>query len=164
MRHKNVTVKCAQCGKTYEKYIKYHQQNQWLGHKNYCSKECIKASRLKGKEVKCAWCSKEFYAKPSQLKRSKSGKSFCGRSCSNAHRNTLYFGKKHPNYREDSGGYRQKAFDHYGKECSKCSYKKCVSALEVHHKNRNRKDNRLRNLEVLCRNCHAEEHYMKNGV
>ena len=32
--------------------------------------------------------------------------------------------------------------------------------MVVHHKNRNRKDNNVENLEVLCPNCHALLHYL----
>jgi hypothetical protein len=42
----------------------------------------------------------------------------------------------------------------------RCGYNRCVGILEVHHKNRDRSDNRLENLEVLCPTCHYEEHFL----
>lgn len=45
-----------------------------------------------------------------------------------------------------------------GNACERCSYDACPDILEVHHKDRNRKNNRLENLELLCPNCHAIEH------
>lgn len=45
------------------------------------------------------------------------------------------------------------------KECERCRYNKIPEILVIHHKDRNRKNNLLTNLEVLCPNCHAAEHY-----
>jgi len=45
-------------------------------------------------------------------------------------------------------------------ECSHCKSKK---KLEIHHKDRNRKNNRLSNLMVLCSKCHGKEHKKLNG-
>lgn len=44
------------------------------------------------------------------------------------------------------------------KKCEKCGIKD-KRVLITHHKNKNREDNRLENLQTLCRNCHAIEHY-----
>ena len=62
-------------------------------------------------------------------------------------------------YKGHKKAYRNKAIDHYGAKCQRCGYDKCISAIHVHHKNRNREDNDMSNLEVLCMNCHAEEHH-----
>jgi 5-methylcytosine-specific restriction endonuclease McrA len=40
-----------------------------------------------------------------------------------------------------------------------CVFCGSLSNLHVHHKNRNRKDNRPENLIVLCQKCHTEEHH-----
>ncbi len=45
-------------------------------------------------------------------------------------------------------------------KCSRCGYKKHPEILQVHHKDRNRRNNNVDNLEVLCPNCHALEHYL----
>lgn len=42
--------------------------------------------------------------------------------------------------------------------CERCSYNENIQILGVHHKDRNRKNNDLSNLEVLCPNCHSLEH------
>ena len=42
--------------------------------------------------------------------------------------------------------------------CSKCGIKD-KRVLSVHHKDRNRKNNDLKNLEWLCRNCHFLVHW-----
>ena len=52
------------------------------------------------------------------------------------------------------GVYKQIAFEHYGKVCS------CGSTLNlcVHHKDEDRSNNEISNLEVMCRSCHAKRH------
>lgn len=70
-------------------------------------------------------------------------------------------GPAHWSWKTGSGGYRRLAFKTYGTKCARCG----VDVLSlgpyryaVHHKNRNRKDNRPENLEVLCKRCHQIEH------
>lgn len=54
-----------------------------------------------------------------------------------------------------------------GGRCSRCGYNKCLAALDIHHidpskKTRMRdwvnKATLITNLQILCRNCHAELH------
>lgn len=56
-----------------------------------------------------------------------------------------------------SQGYRKFALDHKQNVCERCG-EDDVMCLEVHHKDRNRDNNRLSNLAVLCANCHSKEH------
>lgn len=46
--------------------------------------------------------------------------------------------------------------------CSRCSWDKIPKALHVHHIDRDRKNHSLENLEVLCANCHQEEHWKES--
>lgn len=84
-------------------------------------------------------------------------------TCSYSCANTLFrSGKDNPNWKDNSDySYRIKALKHYGCKCTKCGYSENKVALAVHHKDRNRFNNSLENLEVLCANCHAIEHYSK---
>jgi 5-methylcytosine-specific restriction endonuclease McrA len=43
-------------------------------------------------------------------------------------------------------------------ECVRCGYNQQPAILVLHHEDRNRENNQLSNLEVLCPNCHALEH------
>lgn len=43
--------------------------------------------------------------------------------------------------------------------CNRCGYKERREILVVHHVDRDRNNSDLKNLEVLCPNCHAIEHY-----
>lgn len=58
--------------------------------------------------------------------------------------------------------YRETALAIKQKKCERCGYDKCPAILEVHHKDRVRKNGESGNLELICPNCHAEEHYLKN--
>jgi 5-methylcytosine-specific restriction endonuclease McrA len=51
-------------------------------------------------------------------------------------------------------------FSRFGRmaKCERCGYDDKPGILQVHHKDRDRENNALSNLEVLCPNCHAEEH------
>lgn len=42
--------------------------------------------------------------------------------------------------------------------CERCQHDGSDSRLGVHHKNRDKHDQRLENLEVLCHRCHMQEH------
>ena len=50
-------------------------------------------------------------------------------------------------------GYRKKAFKCLPHKCDKCGLDKL---LEVHHKDGNRKNNKVSNLRILCKECHRK--------
>lgn len=66
-------------------------------------------------------------------------------------------GPNNPNWKSGIGIYRKKAFETLPKECKECKIKE-INVLLVHHIDRNRKNNSIDNLEILCRNCHFLEH------
>jgi len=43
-------------------------------------------------------------------------------------------------------------------ECESCEYNEEIGRLQVHHKDKNRKNNNINNLQVLCRPCHLKKH------
>lgn len=51
--------------------------------------------------------------------------------------------------------YQRIAHETYGIVCNRCGSKENIL---VHHKDRNRKNNNITNLEVLCKKCHQIEH------
>lgn len=93
------------------------------------------------KQVKtCPCCFKEF----TSINGSKNTV-VCSRACSNT-----YFRSGEDNGNWKGGvSYRKRALDFYGTVCCKCGYSN-INALEVHHKDKNRENNEVSNLEVLC--------------
>lgn len=61
-----------------------------------------------------------------------------------------------------SRGLKIRLINERGPKCERCGYKK-YEILQVHHKDRKRHNNELTNLELICPNCHFEEHYLENS-
>lgn len=99
----------------------------------------------------CPNCGKEFAVY-------NSGRHKDQKTCSTGCYNSLYRkGKDSPNYVHGLSTYRNLAIKHYGHVCQLCGYSEIVV---VHHKDRDRSNNSLNNLMVLCPNCHAKEHWL----
>ena len=52
--------------------------------------------------------------------------------------------------------WKEETYNKLGRVCCRCGIK---SNLSIHHKNHNRTDCRIANLEILCRDCHNREHH-----
>lgn len=125
-----------------------------------CSNACRIAGSRSRVKLTCAMCEIEFERTPSKLVRSKSRLYFCGRPCKEkAQCIGGLTAIQPPHYGNQDGKttYRKRAFDHYGKACAKCGYKLFERMLDVHHRDGNRRHNKLENLIVLCVWCHALE-------
>lgn len=110
--------------------------------------------------VNCAKCKKEINRTKSKLEKSKSGLYFCSRLCKDSSQKLGGIESIMPaHYGTAKKFYRSLAFSNLPFQCNRCNYNTCRGALEVHHIDRDRGNNNLSNLEILCRNCHAEEHY-----
>lgn len=46
-------------------------------------------------------------------------------------------------------------------KCERCNWDKAVDVLQTHHKDRNRKNNDLSNLEFICPTCHIYHHFLE---
>lgn len=60
-------------------------------------------------------------------------------------------------YGSTETNYRAIAFRNHLHVCNRCGYSD-MRILVAHHKDRDRKNNEVDNLEILCPNCHAFEH------
>ena len=137
---------CITCEKPVYKRPVEIKQNRG---KVYCSRDCYGISCRK--EHSCSVC------KVPILSREK--KKTCSRKCSNINRAGIkYKGLKRRDKVTTQRILKQRIIENRGALCQKCSFD-YSKILVVHHKDRNRENNSLSNLELLCPNCHALEHY-----
>ncbi len=129
---------------------------------NFCDKDCHALFKVTSIILPCANCGLDVTRTKSQLARSKSGDVFCNRTCATITNNSRH--KKwinHPQYKNGIRSYRAKAIEYYGANCQadNCPLNIDVPTkmLDVHHKDSDRSNNQLDNLEVLCVWCHALE-------
>lgn len=113
----------------------------------YCSRSCYYAA-MKGRgSVKhsCIHCGAEFFDSPSK------GRKYCSRACVNKSSKKTF----KPKY---STVRKMMLARGMIVHCNRCGYGEHPEILGVHHIDRNRKNNDISNLEVLCPNCHSLEH------
>lgn len=154
-------VKCNHCEKEFEKLTKYVNYSNKHNLKHYCSKECLTNSKNNRIECKCGFCSKIIYKTPSEINRSKSGLSFCDKSCACSYNNSiLRTGENNYKYIDGKSlntNYINKAFKLYKAQCAKCLISD-IDCLEIHHIDENHNNNEDNNLLILCSNCHSLIH------
>lgn len=147
--------KCKICDKKFRTkpfFVKH-------GGGKYCSADCHHQGLRKGVFKKCFICGKDSYKKPLQLKRSKSGKFFCSKSCQTKWRNTEFIGPRHANWVDGENAYRSVLTrNKIPSVCTLCKTRD-KRILAVHHIDKNRKNNKLSNLAWLCNNCHFLVHH-----
>lgn len=118
----------------------------------FCSPACY--GKFCRKEIFCNVCGVSIL--------SGLNKKTCSRACSNKNRIGISYKINKPYDKVASlRRVKIKLFKIRGEKCERCNYKK-VEILQIHHKNRNRDDNSLKNLEIICPNCHYEEHYFNH--
>lgn len=136
---------CPNCGEKFRA-----KRNETLKHdQKYCCRKCYDEYRAKNKPslvVKnCLQCGKEFVQKYPNQK-------FCSRSCP-----MKYFYSDHNNYK----GWKTIKISMIEKspKCSECGFDLMPGILQLHHKDRNSKNNTPDNVVILCPNCHEIDHY-----
>lgn len=134
----------------------YTRQKRLINQYNTCSLICTNVAKGRSIICECAHCGESIIRSKSDYLASKSGKLFCSRVCKDTAQ--TYMKEIQPShYGDGEFSYREKAFRHYSSVCMECGYNK-VEALEVHHIDKNRKNNNISNLEILCANCHTLRH------
>lgn len=147
---RNPNTKCIVCNKSIYRRPKEIQINDG---RVFCSSTCFGISCRK--ENPCIICGTLILAS--------ANKKTCSRSCANKHRTGIKYKINRPRDKVKSQqALKIRLLDKRGEKCERCAYNK-YEILEVHHKNRNRSNNDIDNLELICPNCHAEEHYLKNN-
>lgn len=116
----------------------------------FCSSSCYgKACR---KEKPCVVCGVKILAS--------ANKKTCSRACANTNRAGIIYKIGSPKDKvKDQRAIKLRVIELRGPQCEKCSYNK-VEILHIHHRDRNRTNNDFSNLELICPNCHYEEHYL----
>lgn len=147
---RNPNTRCSVCNKAiYRRPIELERTNG----KVYCTQVCFGISSRR--EKSCVVCAKPIL---SSLHRKT-----CSRSCANTHRAGIRYKVGSPRDKvKDQRSIKLRVIAARGPECERCHFKK-VEILHVHHKNRDRTNNSLENLELLCPNCHYTEHYLEKS-
>jgi hypothetical protein len=148
IRKPNTT--CSRCGKS---IYRRPSELQKTGGVSYCGAICYGIACRK--EVECVVCKKKMLAGLN--------KKTCSRSCSNVNRIGIEYLRNRPRDKVSTiVALKTRLLKMRGGKCERCEYSK-IEILHVHHKNRNRLDNSMKNLEPICPNCHYEEHYLNNN-
>ncbi len=121
--------------------------------KHFCSSACCGEYSKKQSSVTmpCLTCGKLVTRTKAALKKAKGNNIFCNHSCSASYSNQKRLGTGYTSY-------RRQAFGHYKHKCDICNYDSVIEILQVHHIDRNRRNHKIDNLQILCPNCHSIEH------
>lgn len=147
---RNPNSYCANCKKPV-----YRRPSEIKANKGrvFCSSACYGISLRK--EIPCLVCGKLILAG--------FNKKTCSRTCANKYRAGIKYKIGRP--KDKAGTFRilkLRIMEERGKKCEKCSYSK-YEILHIHHKDKNRNNNTLENLIIVCPNCHYEEHYLEKN-
>ena len=173
---KTLPAKCKNCNKDFYPVVYFNGLRKWSRDRIYCF-ECLPYKAKKGCSVlnrntadetrQCRIC--EEYKNLSEFSpTNKLGNlnSYC-KPCAAKK-------KKYPKQR-----FKEECIDYKGGCCIRCGYKKCPAALEFHHRDPSQKDFQISRMDsvtlteivkkeldkcdLLCSNCHKEEHYLEEG-
>ena len=152
---------CETCGKPFNA----PKREVARGNGRFCSLRCSARRPRTNPEpnCRCALCGKLFYRAPSKLGKSNSGLRFCCREHKDAAQKIGGIEAIQPPHYgtgKDSDAYRAVAFAHLPHRCVQCGYKRIPAVLHVHHKDGDKGNNDLSNLELRCPTCHVEWHYL----
>lgn len=147
---RNPNINCLICNKPiYRRPFEITQNHGRV----FCSMMCYGKSCRK--EKPCLVCGTPIV--------SHFNKKTCSRACANKHREGIKYKMNRPHdkvvYQQ---GLKLRLLKIHGKQYQRCGYSK-VEILQVHHKDKNRGNNNLKNLELICPNCHFEEHLLEKS-
>lgn len=185
-------VTCIVCGILFEKPMHRIKRMKYKD-SHYCSRSCYKKQPIctqvkTGYEIECIYCGKRFYRSAAQIERSKSGERFCSKTCmgkyrtktdptntclccgktfytSPGRRNQIYYCSRScwKKYTRSNGRVYYKQFKlSYCEICGFIPEHECQ--LDVHHLDKDRRNNSLDNLKTICANCHRLLHKRANNL
>jgi len=107
------------------------------------------------KEIPCAVCGKPILSGLNRIT--------CSRACSNKYRIGIKYKLGRPRDKVVlERAMKIRLIETRGRICERCGYNK-TEVLQVHHKDNNHSNNNTNNLELICPNCHFEEHYLEKS-
>ena len=144
-------VRCAHCGTTFISPPKRYNASLRRGYKLYCSKSCHSISMRRRPGTVCNYCGTRFYRKESHVGPFCSHPCYAAAKTRDAKERKIFQGYVYVRARDDvamsmadkSGYVREHRLvmaKHLGRSLR--------PGEEVHHKNANRQDNRIENLEL----------------
>jgi hypothetical protein len=147
---RNPNTSCVVCSKSIYKRPSVIQENNG---RVFCSLACYGVSNRK--EVPCVMCGAPIL--------SGLNKKTCSRACANKLRTGIQYKQGRPRDKVKSyQALKIRLLKLRGNVCERCGYKK-LEILQVHHKDKNHTNNDIDNLELICPNCHFEEHYLEKS-
>lgn len=107
-------------------------------------------SKFKPRLKFCKGCGKEFLAKGFYVK-------YCSHNCYSKMNKIKRKGENNPNW---NGGTSWEFSNRIANEnlIQKCCLCSSIKFLCIHHKDKNRKNNNLDNLMIVCKSCHTKIH------
>lgn len=144
----------------------FHRRLNPIGgvQKHFCKRSCALAFKAAENCVECSLCQTKIHRSPSKRRNSKHGFYFCSRTCKELAQSLGGpFKSMQPDHYGTGDGkqtYRTLAFKHLPIKCKDCGID-FWPLLTVHHKDRNRANNKVSNLEILCYNHHVIRHLKK---
>jgi 5-methylcytosine-specific restriction endonuclease McrA len=145
-------ITCDNCGNEFVKAVKNIRKHKH----NFCCVRCAHEYPTKKRIfLRCSTCGDEFTRPRYATSAPKHNHHFCSRKCKDiAQRIGGIIEIQPSNYQDGHTTYRDTTIRRDGAICFQCGYKKHSEALEVHHIDGNRRNNKQENLVVLCCNCH----------
>ena len=154
-RARKVKLVCLSCGKEFELNACETRVKENKVH--YCSAKCRDEARKAGRIIACKQCGKQFYSTRND---------FCSRKCARDYRSE---NMEHKTYMEK--GYLVKYENGYNKKGNVKLHRAVMeeklgrrlnSDEVVHHKDGNKLNNDISNLEVMSRGDHSRFHRKKD--
>jgi hypothetical protein len=153
----NVQVECETCGTSFSKgYYEYKKAKH-----HYCSKECVRLSKIKLVVLECANCGRLIAKEPCRVR----GENFCDREC----RRQWMVGDNNPAWKglektsRDTAEYREWRLSVYERDQFTCQVCEVSGVpLNAHHIKAYSRFPELRtevnNGVTLCESCHKRFH------